>query len=122
MMNISFRGWCERDSEWRYGFYVTDGVHHEILTLMDSGEFYASQVDADTVGLCTTCKDKSGKLIYQGDIVKHSNGRVSEVVWDEFGFEFGSSAYVSDREDGFDPESCEVVGDIFLNGELLPYS
>lgn len=67
---IKFRGWCEKDSEWRYGFYITDGKIHEINTLLDCGSFYVSQVDPESVGQCTGLKDKSDTEIYEGDILR----------------------------------------------------
>ena len=54
MRQIKFRGWCEKDSEWRFGFYVTDGENHEILTKLKSGEMYASCIREEDID-CTIC-------------------------------------------------------------------
>ncbi|GAG13032.1 unnamed protein product, partial [marine sediment metagenome] len=68
--DIKFRGYSERDSEWRYGFYVSDDTHHEILTRLDNGELYASPVDPDSIGQYIGMKDIQSNDIYTGDIAE----------------------------------------------------
>jgi len=87
---IKFRGYCERDSEWRYGFYVTDGENHEILTRLSNGTMYGSAIDPETLGEYTGLKDKEGKEVYEGDIihlVKNRFGEGRHEVWSvEYGY------------------------------------
>jgi len=37
---------------------------------------------------CTGLKDSTGRLIYEGDILQHSNGVTSPVEWDEYDASF----------------------------------
>ena len=74
---------------------------------------------------CTGLKDKKGKLIFEGDVVKGSNGFIGEVVYSEKGTRFGLQGYKPHyitRE----PTSklwtlirCEIIGNIHENPKLL---
>lgn len=68
----------------------------------------------------TGLTDKNGKEIFEGDIVKHVHGQVSEVSWNYGAFDCGYSYNLSDQVGGFRSEICEVIGDVHQNPELLP--
>lgn len=67
----------------------------------------------------TGLKDKSGKEIYEGDIVKHRNGVHKVEYVEEFcSFQMGLSDHVLDQEVG-DYSEVEIIGNIYENPELL---
>lgn len=78
---------------------------------------------------CTGLKDKNGKLIYEGDVVKFSSlygHAIFEIKWNE---EFATFGY-EDKETDFsefgklynDAAYIEVIGNIYENPELLEVS
>lgn len=113
------QGWIEGDLV--HTRTTKQGVVTEIYTLDMSYE-----VDPETVGQCTGLKDKNGKLIYEGDIVK---GLFN------FGLEIMSVCTFENGAFGLTAKQCgayhfsaftsicnvkyEVIGNIHDNPELL---
>ena len=132
MREIKFRGYSTKDNEWRYGFYVTDNITHEILTKLENNEMYASQIDFISLGQYTGFKIKNIE-IYENDIIRARKDYLYKVVFENGSFvlyhlnkydgqeliRWGllSRLFDSDMKDIL--EESEIIGNIYENQELL---
>lgn len=147
MREIKFRGKNLNTKEWVYGDLLqwndgetAIGVHGQFI---DDGYHFNENydktpyVDETTVGQYTGLKDKNGKEIYEGDLIKAPSGRIYAVI-------FSTWKHEEKREflkvidlyehtgwcislDGVNPcelldfEVCQgsVIGNVYDNPELL---
>lgn len=137
-----FRGKRKDNGEWVEGDLMQWG--DEIMRIcVDTGndEKTATTVIPETVGRCTGLKDKNGKLIFEGDILKGlsypflSDGEYNYyaiVVWFENSPAFGTCTVknpqakvrgISDGDtnymDDWNSNDWEVIGNIHDNKDLL---
>jgi uncharacterized phage protein (TIGR01671 family) len=102
------------------------------------GHMVSHKIDPDTVGECTGLKDKNGKLIFEGDLLKPFDDEIDKIVVEFYSGVFMLSLY-GDRgymtEYGWECEGnsgvfeceplesygadVEIIGNIHDNPELM---
>ena len=129
MREILFRGKRLDNGEWVEGFYNhlpcgrfgTD--EHMIQTVLENGKIgMLHDIDPSTVGQYTGMKDKNGKKVFEGDIVRKTNeGRHPEIFVANI-----RTCFYTIEEVYYSPfehftESCEyeIIGNMHDNLELL---
>ena len=127
MITIKFRGKDIETGEWIYGDLIQRlGYYPAILTTYPTNEGkvgYAERaVKEDTVGQFSTLRDKNGKEIYAGDIIRAGE----EKALLEVRFVRGVFAFLwnGDLDDEFPcnaptQEWAEVVGNIHDNPKMI---
>ena len=128
MRTIKFRGKSIDGKEWLYGDLVSSADKKRFAILVNNKESYDEcEVAPETVGQFSGLYDCDGKEIFEGDILKWSNGRLYVVkFWQGMFY-----ASVEECNDGilggfplhafteFEERKCKIVGNIYDNPELL---
>lgn len=125
-MKPRFRAWhktCEEMGRIAFIRYRQSG---EIAHLSFRGNTYSGLVKLDEIELMqsTGLKDKNGKEVFEGDIIKCTRGCLHEVyIEKEYGGTyFGGmpAVYLKGLREGYAwTEHEEIVGNIYENPELL---
>lgn len=132
MREILFRGKRIDNGEWVEGFYNHlpcgrfGADEHMIQTVLENGKIgMLHDIDPSTVGQYTGLKDKNGRKIWEGDIVRCGTGRICKVT---FFISPGFSGFDLVPIGGFDAPpphnwslfaDTEVIGNIHDNKSLL---
>lgn len=123
MRELKFRAKNRHTGEWLYGDYHREGkVHYITKPSLYLREYAPIEfiVDAKTTGQFTGLRDKNGKEIYEGDIVRYIDCNdtisVNVVRYADAGFTpVCEIAWMADIEG----TECEVIGNIHDNPGLL---
>lgn len=97
----------------------------EITDVITNESFW---VDMETVGGCTGLRDKNNKLMFEGDIIRYTANECCDIYfvkWDiaagrfaAYGLGLGDNYPLGDFV-FYNPQKCEVIGNIYDNPELL---
>ena len=131
MRETAFRGKVY-SGKWIYGLLEhCDDKNMSVVGIYDEEAKFLFEVNPETVGQYTGRKDKNGKMIFEGDIVKNGYSNTCGNFWDIGTVEYKSKdgCYCINNvgeeypkrltENQIKLRSIEIIGNIYDNPELM---
>ena len=132
MREIKFRAWDKKKKKWLHGYKELGGCHilGETILLGEWCSVEMARLNDIEVMQYTGLKDKNGKEIYEGDLLKYINPKnqrkeqpLHEVKWSDGKAKF---VFIPIGGDGTDNphgmcsvERFEIIGNIYENPDLI---
>lgn len=123
MRKIMFRAKISGTNTWIFGLPCAVYSDNDIDSIQSIETKQVEYIKTDTLCQFTGLKDKNGKDIFKGDILKTATDKPMIVEWsDKFAsFVLNRSGWAFSHWFGesCNPEDCEVIGNKYDNPELL---
>lgn len=121
-MILKFRAWLKKEQKMDNYIDHISWLEDELYCIGDGITYMVSAEDLELMQ-STGLKDKNGKEIFEGDIVKMAKDVYSEPTYYEVVRHRGGAYRLESKQHGCElwlrHTDCEVVGNIYENKELL---
>lgn len=119
---LRFRAWLKKEQKMDNEIDHISWLEDELYCIGDGITYMVSAEDL-VLMQSTGLKDKNGKEIFEGDIVKMSKDVYSEPTYYEVAKHYGGAYRLESKQHGCElwlrHTDCEVVGNVYENPELL---